>query len=682
MRFGHNRRWLSVSSSASSSPSGSGDSSKDKGGAKLLSDHDDFAHAKTVKLSWASKTVWRNLRKSEAQLHITISGSLQHSPAQRQLLLFNRQQGDSTLPGLIGQLLRAGVDPLIRTVFITVKPLSCKFGRIEELLTAIRKVSGEKRVVAYLEAGSEKEIAVAAACTEAYCPPGAYVSLSGFSSTYSLLSGLADKVGVAPEVFQRGRYKGGHALTASWRDGEGLPEEVKRRTGELRESTRQQYVESLSKSLDRPVEEVSELLKAAPKDGPALVEAGIITGILYKDQVFNEILNLNEEKPDTRKKKPVLIDGQSYSKVALSELGLAPKVSPVISRMVSNRLVKRFPTIFQSSSRTPGIAVIPVVGMIQDGKGRRNSVGSETMIDAIERVAKREDVDAVVLRIDSPGGSALASDGIWRAVSLLGKRKVVIASLGDVAASGGYYIAMGCTKIYANPGTITGSIGVITLRLSFQKLLQRLQIWTTTDSGVDPYSAASSAVHRSLNPLERDRVDTVVESLYRDFVQKAADCRNMTINEMEERAEGRVFTGAEAIANGLADERGGLLEAIQAASEAIGARSWHECHVTSLNVGNRGLLARLGLPTSSGSPSLTPLFDLPLTALNGSHIVGDAADAVNTLDPSVASAAVAMSMDSSDTEWLQQTVDLLQSREPLAVFPEALGALDTFGIRD
>jgi len=234
-----------------------------------------------------------------------------------------------------------------------------------------------------------------------------------------------------------------------------------------------------------------------------------------------------------------VIDDKSYRNVSSTDLGLSPK-KDYISR------------IFLRKNVTPGIAVVPVLGTIQDGKGgRRGTVASEPMIEALEALAKRKDVDAAVLRIDSPGGSALASDAIWRSVCLLGKQMPVVASMGDVAASGGYYIAMGAEEIFASSTTVTGSIGVITFRLSFEKLFERLQIWAQTDPGKDPYSAMSRAIYRPLNMEEHERVDGVVQSLYDEFVRKVGDCRNFTSDQVARRAEGRVFTGFEAKENGV-----------------------------------------------------------------------------------------------------------------------------------
>eukprot|EP00466_Bigelowiella_natans_P015253 jgi/Bigna1/85207/estExt_fgenesh1_pg.C_20426 len=501
-----------------------------KGGAQLLGDDEKFVHLNKKKLNIVTSKVWRSITKKKAQLHLEVSGDLPHR-------------------------YRAAKDPLIDSVFLTVKPLPCGFARVEELISAIRIFrSTKKRIIAFVEMGAEKEIAVASACTE------------------FLFSGLGEKAGIKAEVFQRGKYKGGHALAADWKDGKGLPQEVRERSRLLREDMRARYIDILSQSLEANKDEISEIISKAPSSASDLVECNLLTGVLYKDQVMAKIMVW-------------VIDDKSYRNVSSTDLGLSPK-KDYISR------------IFLRKNVTPGIAVVPVLGTIQDGKGgRRGTVASEPMIEALEALAKRKDVDAAVLRIDSPGGSALASDAIWRSVCLLGKQMPVVASMGDVAASGGYYIAMGAEEIFASSTTVTGSIGVITFRLSFEKLFKRLQIWAQTDPGKDPYSAMSRAIYRPLNMEEHERVDGVVQSLYDEFVRKVGDCRNFTSDQVARRAEGRVFTGFEAKENGLVDNIGGLTDAIQSAAELIGEDSWTKCNLIPVNVGKTSWLNRFGLQT-------------------------------------------------------------------------------------
>ncbi|GAB5356344.1 hypothetical protein AAMO2058_000282500 [Amorphochlora amoebiformis] len=584
----------------------------EKGGARIV-EGEGLGETVEVKMDPISKLVWRSITRKPTHLHITLKGSL---PIMRRPRgLFSVPSSDLTLPQVLGALSRAEKDPLIESVIITVKPLSCRFAKVEELVQAIRSVRSVKKVTAYFQIGAEAEIAIATACTEAYCPPSARVSLSGFYSRYTLLSGLADTIGIEPEVFQRGLYKGGHSFAGEWQDGKGLPNEVRERSEGLRDSQRQSFISLISENLQISKEQVSEILKAGPTSAEELVGLGVVSGMIYEDEIIKalQIDKTEDSEHDTEtkqeansqhdtkskqditeeqihsksgktdkekaKQKPRIVTGKRYLSVPLTELGLAPK------RSLFSRILRREPN--------PGIAIIPLVGAIQDGKGRGSGVYSEPTLEALRDVAKRKDIHALVLRIDSGGGSALASDQIWRAVSLLGKQMPVVASMGDVAASGGYYIAMGAEKIYASPTTITGSIGVITLRFSLEKLLRRLQIWTQTDGGQDPYGAMGASVHRRLTPEEHRRIDVRIESIYQDFLRKAADCRGLSVDEMVTLAEGRVFTGSEAFDNGLVDALGGLMPAVQCAAELIGRESWNECHLFPIRVGRRTLIERI-----------------------------------------------------------------------------------------
>jgi len=559
---------------------------KQKGGTRLLTNDDehDFVHTNTLRLPLAPVTVpvWQKVFKTKAQLHMEIKGSLPHRNAQ--VMLFRRLDQGLSLPQISGLLHRAKNDPLIDSIFIHIKPLSCGLARVEEVVELIRQVKVEKKVIAYLEIGTEKELAVAAACTEAYCPPSAYTSLNGFASSFTLLSGLGEKVGIEAEVFQRGRFKGGHTLAGDWREGRGVPTEVRDRTRKIQSSLRQNYVSLIASSIGRDPLVISEVLSQAPPSAVELVHAGILTERMYMDQILDKVLPIEKENAHGAKggKRMKIVHHGDYMNVPASSLGLAPK------RKIWTQI------LFKGVSN-PGIAVIPITGTIQDGKGSRQAVGSEPAVAAIKALAQRKDVQAAVLRVDSPGGSALASDIIWKAVSVLGTKMPVITSMGDVAASGGYYVAMGAEKIFASPSTVTGSIGVITLRVSYARLLEWIQVWTEVETGKDPYSATFRAAHRRLNPLEHARVDGIVQTLYDDFVQKVGECRNLSLSQLSSLVEGRVFTGSEAHQNGLVDEMGGLFDAVQCAAESIGQESWTNCNLIPIQVGKLTTLQRLGI---------------------------------------------------------------------------------------
>jgi protease-4 len=215
------------------------------------------------------------------------------------------------------------------------------------------------------------------------------------------------------------------------------------------------------------------------------------------------------------------------------------------------------------------IAVIYVEGAITSGESRgggplglgANSAGAKTVVRQLHRARKDPQVRAVVLRVDSPGGSSFASDEIWRAVEQVKQEnKPVIVSMGGVAASGGYYVAAGADAIWAQPNTITGSIGVFSGKFATEELLDQVGIHTTTlerGRNADIFDA------NRWDDVERQRMQTLVDDIYEQFKEKVAQGRDMTPEQVEEVARGRVWSGSDALENGLVDELGGLREAIE-----------------------------------------------------------------------------------------------------------------------
>jgi protease-4 len=220
------------------------------------------------------------------------------------------------------------------------------------------------------------------------------------------------------------------------------------------------------------------------------------------------------------------------------------------------------------------IAIVYAVGPIGTGESRSGlmseSVGSDTIIAALREAEKDSKVAAIVLRVDSPGGSALASDLMWREITRIKAKKPVVASMGDIAASGGYYISMGCTKIFAEPGTLTGSIGVVSGKLALKGLLDKIGI--TTDSisrgknsgwmsGTEPFTAS-----------EREVVERTMKDCYKQFTEKAAAGRNMDLKQLDSLAGGRLYSGIMAKEKHLVDELGTLDDAVADAKRLAGLK--------------------------------------------------------------------------------------------------------------
>jgi protease-4 len=219
------------------------------------------------------------------------------------------------------------------------------------------------------------------------------------------------------------------------------------------------------------------------------------------------------------------------------------------------------------------IAVVYATGGIESGKGDHETIGSETISKAIRKARKDENVKAIVLRVNSPGGSALASDVIWREVGLAKAAKPVIVSMGDVAASGGYYIACDATKILASPTTITGSIGVFGVLMNFKGLLNN-KLGITIDTIKTNKFANLGSPYRPLNVEEREIIQGSVNEIYFDFIDKVGEGRGMSSADVDSIGQGRVWAGRDAMDIGLIDEYGGLERAIEIAAEEAGLENY------------------------------------------------------------------------------------------------------------
>merc|ERR1711871_281543 len=246
-----------------------------------------------------------------------------------------------------------------------------------------------------------------------------------------------------------------------------------------------------------------------------------------------------KQKPEgsdtTRRSDALWLSLATYSKVSASTLGLEAKKTPWYKALVK-------------APKPPTVAVLPLVGQIMFGEGGRSNtprIFHEPVVEALRAAADRKDIKAVVLRVDSPGGDALASELIWRAVGLLRNEKPVLASMGSVAASGGYFIPMGCSKIFAQPSTVTGSIGVISAKFSSAALLERFKIWTAvTTAGHDRFAGMQHAAHRPWSEEEWERMNHWTREIYDGFVEKVALSRDLSADLVDkELAQGRIWSG-------------------------------------------------------------------------------------------------------------------------------------------
>merc|ERR1712176_1758187 len=439
---------------------------------------------------------------------------------------------DVTLPRVISNMKKAARDPRICGMYLKITPLSCGYGKIEELRRQIEsfRASG-KFTVAYFELGGMKEYLVASACEEFYVPPAAYFSLTGVVIENSFLRGVLEKIGIEPQVQRIGKYKsaGDQLLRKNMSDAQRTVSE------RLVESIYDNFVSCISKDKGKTPEEVEELLNSGPHKIKDLAEGGWLTSAKY----LNEIEDLI--KPRTGGPKDVL-QSVGFSKYLTS----TPE------------------TLFTKNAKHT-VAVIRSSGAISRDSSGSNGISSASFIKSIKSVKKNKLVKAVVIRIDSPGGDALASDLMWNEIRELSKLKPVVASMVDVAASGGYYMSMACDKIVAEPLTLTGSIGVVTGKFNLEELNEKIGF--NTEAISKGKFAELNTSSRAFEDFEEDYFKAGAQKAYESFRDKAAFSRNKSIESMEEVAQGRVWTGADAQGHKLVDYIGGMDKALSVAME-------------------------------------------------------------------------------------------------------------------
>merc|ERR1712176_231126 len=439
---------------------------------------------------------------------------------------------DVTLPRVISNMKKAARDPRICGMYLKITPLSCGYGKIEELRRQIEsfRASG-KFTVAYFELGGMKEYLVASACEEFYVPPAAYFSLTGVVIENSFLRGVLEKIGIEPQVQRIGKYKsaGDQLLRKDMSDAQRTVSE------RLVESIYDNFVSCISKDKGKTPEEVEELLNSGPHKIKDLAEGGWLTSAKYLNEI-EDLIKLRTGGP----------------KDVLQSVGF------------SKYLTSTPETLFTKNAKHT-VAVIRSSGAISRDSSGSNGISSASFIKSIRRVKKNKAVKAVVIRVDSPGGDALASDLMWNEIRDLAKTKPVVASMVDVAASGGYYMSMACDKIVAEPLTLTGSIGVVTGKFNLEELNSK--IGYNTEAISKGKFAELNTSSRAFEDFEEDYFKAGAQKAYESFRDKAAFSRNKSIESMEEVAQGRVWTGEDAQGHKLVDYIGGMDKALSVAME-------------------------------------------------------------------------------------------------------------------
>lgn len=428
-------------------------------------------------------------------------------------------------------------DENIKGIYLNVSLPRTGYTVIEEIRQALLDFrKGGKWVVVYSQFMSEPAYYLASAADKIYLNPEGELEFNGLSAEVSFYKRLFDKLEIKPEVFRVGEFKSAVEPFLL----EKMSEANRLQLNEMIHSIYNHVLDQVAEARKIPKEKLKEIAdKMLVRNGKLALEHGLVDSLLYADQVEQ---NLKKRIGIEEDKKVTFIKYAKYKKSF---------------------------SAYKSSKNE--VAVVVAEGTILPGKANKgdNIVGSESFAKDLKKVRDDEEVKAVVIRINSPGGSFQASDAMWREIALTAKVKPVIASMSDYAASGGYYLAMGCDTIVAQAHTITGSIGIFSVLFDASGFLNN-KIGITSEEIKTGEIGELITLTRPLTAKEKEIWQTRTEELYEVFINKAAEGRNMSADSLKKVASGRVWTGAQAKDRGLVDVLGNFDDAVQIAAKSAG----------------------------------------------------------------------------------------------------------------
>jgi len=443
------------------------------------------------------------------------------------------------LKDILAHIKEAKTDSRIKGIYVDVSAIQGGFASIEEIRNTLIdfKKSG-KFILAYSEVYTKGAYYLASVADKIYVNPEGMVDFKGFSTEIMFFKGALEKLDIEAQVIKVGTYKS--AVEPYILDKMSKPnrEQITSFLGSLYTH----FLSNIAISRKIPVDSLSAIANtAAVQTATDAVKFRLVDGVKYKDEVLTELKSLCG-----------IAQKKELRSVSISDY--TPQ-SKELSKASADR-----------------IAVVYAVGEIVSGEGDDETMGSENISRAIRTARLDDKVKALVLRINSPGGSSLASDVIWREVELTKKVKPVIVSMGDVAASGGYYIACAADSIFAQPNTITGSIGVFAIIPNMKKFFNNKLGITFDEVKTSKFSEIS--ITRPLSDDERLLLQAEVNNIYKTFTQKVANGRHKTPEFIDNIGQGRVWTGAEAIKIGLVDRLGNINDAVKSAAKKAGLKEY------------------------------------------------------------------------------------------------------------
>ncbi len=438
------------------------------------------------------------------------------------------------LDQILKNIKKAAEDPHIDGIYLHVSSIQSGYATVEEIRQALVqfKKSG-KFMIAYAEGFSQGAYYLVSLADKIYLHPRGEVDFKGIRAELVFVRGALEKLEIEPQVIRHGKYKS--AIEPFIADK--MSEENRKQIGELLDDLWSNMLQQISLSRKLPAGSLQQMAdNLSAWDAREALKLKLVDGLKYEDEVMDELRSKTGKSND-----------ENLTSITLGRYNHVP--DPVKSK----GFVKE------------KIAVIYASGTIESGDADQDNIGSDKFAETISKARKDKNVKAIVLRVNSPGGSALASDVIWREIVLAKKVKPVVVSMGDLAASGGYYISCAADSVFARENTITGSIGVFGLLFNAKKLMNN-KLGITTDTYQTAAHADIGTFSRPLTETEKNIFQKSVEQIYETFTQRVADGRKMNREIVDSIGQGRVWSGVDALQIGLVDKIGGMEDAIACAA--------------------------------------------------------------------------------------------------------------------
>jgi protease-4 len=483
---------------------------------------------------WRVLGWWRWHRRPAGALGLVLSGTLPDVPSGGGWRSLFRRTSGPDLPSLLDLLDIAAKDRKVESLLVRIEHLECGLARAEEVRTALERFRASgKPVIVYADELGLGGYWVALGASSIRLPPTGALNVSGVAMEFTLLEGVLERAGVRAQLLARGKYKSMREQFTARRMSDANREMLTSLVTDLNA----QLVERVAQARGKSRDEVQAAIDSGPFRAEQAVALGLIDRTQYSDQLADE-LGVEE--------------------------GKLQSLAAYRRRLRRRRLWPR---------RAVRVALLNISGTIRSGHDRPGpngprATGHQSFRQVLRRMAKSPKVRAIVLRVDSPGGSALASDLMWRELTLAAKKKPMLVSMVNVAASGGYYTsALDGVPLWASPTTLTGSIGVVGGKFEVSDLLAKLGIGRETIASGPHANFYAATTPWTADELEK--VDRDIEAAYRDFVTKMAEARHLPYEALERVAQGRVWTGRQALEASLVDALGGLWDVKAALRERL-----------------------------------------------------------------------------------------------------------------